>query len=288
VVAQTVRPARWVIVSDGSTDGTDDVIRKYAAQHDWIEYLRMPERKQRNFAGKAFAFMAAYERIQKSGVEYDVIANLDADITLRPGHFEFYLKKFGENPRLGCAGAPFQEGGEQYNYKYTSIEHVSGACQMFRRKAFEDIGGYKPVPLGGVDHIAVISTRMHGWKTRSYPEMPCTHHRKMGSAERNKWQIAYYGGVADYRLGSHPLWQIFRTPYQMTKSPVVVGATLRFVGYFWNMARRSPKVMPPDVEKFRRREQMARMRAWFQKALHLAPSKDEAQGKELDGHGVAG
>src|SRR5450432_237516 len=78
MVAQTVRPLRWVIVSDGSTDATDDLVRKYMADNPWIELLRMPERQERHFAGKAHAFNAGYERLK--GTEYDVIGCLDADV----------------------------------------------------------------------------------------------------------------------------------------------------------------------------------------------------------------
>jgi biofilm PGA synthesis N-glycosyltransferase PgaC len=259
VVAQTVRPARWIIVSDGSTDGTDEIVNKYAARHDWIELLRMPERRQRHFGGKAIAFNAAYERLRG---QYDVIGNLDADITLATDHFELLLEKFQQNSRLGVAGAPFRDGSQQYDYRFTSIEHVSGACQLFRRACFEEIGGYKPVELGGVDLIAVISARMKGWETRSFPERVCIHHRKMGSAERGPLEIAWKGGMGDYQLGVHPLWETCRTIYQATRKPIIVGGALRFWGFAWAMARRKKKVVTPEFEKFRQHEQMVRLRKW--------------------------
>jgi biofilm PGA synthesis N-glycosyltransferase PgaC len=274
VVAQTVRPARWIIVSDGSTDGTDDIAKRYAAQHDWIEYLRMPERQERHFGGKAIAFKAGYERLQ--GLDYDVIGNLDADITLVEDQFAFLLEEFRQNPRLGVAGAPFREGSHQYDYRFTSIEHVSGACQLFRRECFEDVGGYKPVQVGGVDLIAVLTARMKGWQTRSFRERVCTHHRKMGSAERGILEIKFKGGMVDYQLGVHPLWEVCRTLYQTTRKPLIVGGALRFLGYFWAMACRKRKVIPPDVEAFRQREQMVRLRAWCRgipKTFLTAPAK---------------
>src|ERR1700674_2023700 len=102
VVGQTFRPAKWAIVSDGSTDGTDDIVNKYAAEHAWIELVRMPERKERNFAGKAYAFNAGYAKLKE--LDYDVIGNLDADITFDEEYFEFLIQKFAENPQLGVAG----------------------------------------------------------------------------------------------------------------------------------------------------------------------------------------
>src|SRR5262245_53967369 len=98
VVAQTSRPSKWVIVSDGSTDETDDVVRHYAARHEWIELVRRPERAERHFAGKVEAFNAGYARM--NDVKYEVIGNLDADISFEePDYFEFLMGKFGESPR---------------------------------------------------------------------------------------------------------------------------------------------------------------------------------------------
>src|SRR5438094_9848837 len=166
VIAQTVHPVRWVIVSDGSTDGTDDVVMKYAAQHDWIELVRQPERAERHFAGKVNAFNAGYARVKD--LEYEVIGNLDADISFDEDYFAFLMSKFAENPRLGVAGTPYREGNATtYDYRFASIEDVAGACQMFRRECFEAIGGYRPVRSGGSDLIAVVSAPAEGWEART-------------------------------------------------------------------------------------------------------------------------
>ena len=95
VVAQSVRPEKWVIVSDGSTDGTDDIVKRYMAEHPWIELVRTPERQERHFAGKVYAFNAGYERVK--GTPYDVVASLDADITFDPDYFVFLLEKLVED-----------------------------------------------------------------------------------------------------------------------------------------------------------------------------------------------
>src|SRR5216684_232739 len=109
VVTQTLRPLRWVIVSDGSTDATDELVRHYAGQHTWIELVRRPERKERTFAAKVEAFNAGCERVED--LEFDVIGNLDADVSFDDNeYFEFLIAKFAENPRLGVAGTSFQEG----------------------------------------------------------------------------------------------------------------------------------------------------------------------------------
>src|SRR5258705_6705046 len=124
VVAQTVRPLKWVIVSDGSTDRTDVIVQRYSVDHPWIELVRMPERRERNFAGKVQAFNAGHARM--AGLKYDIIGNLDADVSFESENFEFLLGKFADNPRLGVAGTPYRGGSIQYDYRLISLEHVSG------------------------------------------------------------------------------------------------------------------------------------------------------------------
>ena len=261
MVAQTVLPAKWVIVSDGSTDGMDDIVKKYAADHPWIELVRMPERRERHFAGKVLAFNAGYAKV--ANLEYDVIGNLDADVSFDPDYLEFLMNKFAENPRLGVAGTPFREGSFQYDYRFTSVEHVSGQCQLFKRQCFEDIGGYIPRKLGGIDLVAVITARMKGWETRSFLEKSYIHHRKMGTATTSALKGSFKGGRGDYILGTHPLWEFARTFYQMKTPPIVLGACFRLTGFIWAMVTRVEKQVPDDLVRFRRAEQMRRLRDFF-------------------------
>jgi biofilm PGA synthesis N-glycosyltransferase PgaC len=265
VVAQTVRPLKWVIVSDGSTDCTDEIVQKYAADHPWIELIRMPDRWERNFAGKVCAFNAGYANL--ANLRYDVIGNLDADVSFDPEYFAFLLEKFAENSRLGVAGTPYREGSFQYDYRFTSIEHVSGQCQLFRRECFEEIGGYVPRKIGGIDLVAVTTARMKGWQTRTFPEKPYDHHRKMGTAAQNALIVPYKVGRADYVLGSHPVWEFCRCVYQLTRPPILLGGSLRLIGFFWAMAERVQKQVSVDFVKFRRTEQMRRLRTFYQRYI---------------------
>jgi poly-beta-1,6-N-acetyl-D-glucosamine synthase len=259
IVAQTLRPARWIIVSDGSTDGTDEIVERYAAEHPWIELVRMPARRERHFAGKVCAFNAGLRTV--ADVPYDVVASLDADISLEADHFEFLLGKLAEDDRLGLVGAPFEDRFA-YDYRFVSIEHVSGACQVFRRACFEEIGGYTPVKTGGIDHIAVLTARMKGWKTRTFLEKRCLHHRDIGSAEHGVLAAKFRVGAQDYRLGGHPLWQLFRTSYQMSRSPLILGGLSLLAGYVWAGVCRFERAIPADLMQFRRREQMRRLRTF--------------------------
>jgi poly-beta-1,6-N-acetyl-D-glucosamine synthase len=261
MIAQTVRPLKWIIVSDGSTDRTDEIVKRHAADHPWMELVRMPERKERDFGGKVFSFNAGWDRVR--GLSYDVLGNLDADMSFEADLFQVLLGKFAGNPKLGVAGAPFTEGRGTYDFRFSSVEHVSGACQLFRRECFDQIGGYRPMKGGGIDVVAVLSARMQGWETRSFPERVCFHHRSMGSAKDTASRVSYRLGQKDYMLGRHPLWQLFRAVYQMRRPPVVVGGVSLLLGYLSLALKRVQRTVPKDVVRFQRREQMTRLKKFL-------------------------
>lgn len=259
VVAQTVRPLKWVIVSDGSTDGTDEIAGRYVREHAWMELVRMPGRKERHFAGKVMAFNAGYARVKD--LAYDIIGNLDADITFDADYLDFLLAKFQQDDALGVAGTPFREGSFQCDYyQFASREHVSGACQLFRRGCFEAVGGYTPLPRG-VDLIAVTTARMKGWKTRCFNEKYSHHHRKQGTGMNKGFLVAYWSGYYDYVLGVHPLWQVVRAVNEMRLRPYVAGGCCLFGGFFWAMISGVERPVSLELIAFRKKEQMARLRS---------------------------
>ncbi|MGA2570343.1 MAG: glycosyltransferase family A protein [Terracidiphilus sp.] len=260
VVVQSVLPMRWIIVSDGSTDGTDSIVSRYAARYHWIELLRMPERKERHFAGKAYAFAAAQARLEH--LPYEVIANLDADITIESGHFAYLLEKLASDPTLGIVGTPCVESsGELPDFRFSRIEHVPGACQVFRRACYEKIGGYCPVKYGSIDCIAGLSARMNGWKTRAFAGMVAMHHRQMGTAQCGPIHAYFNTGAMDYVLGFHPLWEIFRSAYQMTRKPFFIRGLVIGSGYFWALLRHVEQPAPKKLVQFLRQEQMQQLKS---------------------------
>jgi poly-beta-1,6-N-acetyl-D-glucosamine synthase len=266
MVAQTALPMKWVIVSDGSTDGTDEIVRRYAVEHPWIELLRMPERKERHFAGKVHAFNAGYARVKD--LAPDVIGNLDADVSIEPDHFRCLLGKFNERPHLGVCGAPFREGTRQYDYRFSSVANVWGGCQLFRRECFEAIGGYTPVKGGCIDHIAVVSARMKGWQTRTFTEKVCVHHRVIGTAQQGRLKARFATGVKDYSVGNHPLWEASRALYQMAAPPLVLGGIALFAGYSLATLRRTSRPVSPELVAFTRQEQLRRLRSLLSGMQH--------------------
>ena len=259
VIKQTILPAKWVIVNDGSTDGTSAKVRPYLADHPWIELVDLPIRKERHFAAKVHAVNAGLEKVKD--IPYEIVGNLDADISFDEDHFEFLLNEFAKDPNLGVAGTVFREEG--YNSETDSFEgenHVAGQCQIFRRRCYEEIGGYKPNKAGGIDWMAVTSARMLGWRTRSFREKSFFHHRHFNTAERGRLASSFTYGEKDYYLGGHPIWQLFRVSYRMTKRPYLVdGAALGF-GYLWAFIRREKRPVSKDLMRFHRKEQMQKLR----------------------------
>lgn len=266
VVSQTVLPIRWVIVNDGSTDGTAAIVRRHADLHDWIEVVEMPRHRDRSFAAKVHCFNAGYLKVK--ALEHEVVGNLDADISFERDHLEFLLQRFAEDPDLGVAGTIFREEG--YSSEIDSFEgqhHVSGQCQLFRRQCFEDIEGYVPHRAGGIDWIAVTTARMKGWKTRSFREKSFFHHRSLGTAERGKLRSSFSYGEKDYYLGGHPLWELFRVAYRMSKRPYLVDGLAIGLGYAWAGLRRIDRPISDDLVRFHRKEQMRKLQAILKSIL---------------------
>jgi glycosyltransferase involved in cell wall biosynthesis len=269
MVAQTVLPERWVIVDDGSTDETAKIVEKYAEGHPRIELVGRPQRHDRSFAGKAHAFRVGLERVRS--LKFNVIGNLDADISFDPDYFEFLLSKFDDDPQLGVAGTPFIEDGG-YDSARDSFEgenHVAGGCQLFRRRCFEDVGGYIPNPAGGIDWIAVTTARMKGWRTRSFPEKRFHHYRTLGTAGRGPLRALYSYGEKDYYLGGSPVWQLFRVAYRVTKRPILLGGLALLSGYIWAALRRVERAVSPELMRFHRHEQMRKLKAVFRALVHV-------------------
>jgi glycosyltransferase involved in cell wall biosynthesis len=259
VTRQTVLPLRWVIVNDGSTDNTALLVSPYLADHPWIQLIDRPIRKERHFAAKVWAVKAGLEEVKD--LNYEVIGNLDADVSLDEDHFEFLMNEFLKDPKLGVAGTVFREEG--YNSEIDSFEgetYVSGQCQMFRRQCFEEIGGYQPSKAGGVDWMAVTQARMIGWKTRSFREKWFFHHRRLGTAERGILASSFAYGAKDYFLGGHPLWELFRVAWRMTKRPYIVSGAALGLGYLWAFLRRVERPVSNQLMQFHRKEQMHKLR----------------------------
>jgi len=258
VISQTILPIKWVIVSDGSTDHTDEIVCKYATQHDFIDLIRTSSSEERNFGSKAKAVKFGYQRLKH--LEYEYIGNLDADISFGNDYYEKIICKFRENERLGIAGGVRYDW---YNGKFRKQKcarnSVGGPYQLFRRNCYEDIGGYIPLKYGGIDAVAEIMARWHGWEVESFPEIKLYHFRRTGTATRNILNTRFRDGIMEYMIGYHPLFETLRILRNSMDSPILLGSLMWMCGYVFASIQRYERPVPDDFVKYLRSEQLCRI-----------------------------
>jgi hypothetical protein len=268
MIHQTVLPLKWLIVNDGSTDRTAQIVSRYVAEHPWICMVQMPHQRDRSFAAKVQAFNAGREKAR--GLEYEIIGNVDADVSFERDHFEFLVRKLSDDVNLGVAGSVYiEEGYSSERDSFGGHKYVSGLCQLFRRQCWEEIGGYVPLPAGGEDWMAVTTARMMGWKTKSFREKCFIHHRPRGSAAHGILASSFSYGQQDYYLGGHPLWQLFRTAYQATRRPYIIKGLALGLGYCWAFVCRMPRAATPELMAFHRKEQMVKLKIILKSMLRF-------------------
>jgi poly-beta-1,6-N-acetyl-D-glucosamine synthase len=258
VIRQSVRPCEWVIVSDESTDGTDDIVTHYSSTHDFIRLLRLTRRPGRNFASVVFATESGIAALRTK--DYGFLGLLDADVRVSDNYYEQMLYRFDKDPKLGLAGGlvvDFYDG--RYHPSPQTLRDVAGAVQFFRRDCFESLGGLVAVPEGGWDTVTCVQARMHGFKTETFREIVVDHLKPRNIAEGNIFRRTWQLGIREYALGYHPLFELIKSGYRCIEHPVLLGAFLRFAGYTWCSLSRRTRMLPADIIRFIRQEQMARV-----------------------------
>ena len=266
VVTQTVRPVKWVIVNDGSTDRTEEIVRRYAAQYGFIQLHNVFEEHPRNLTAQVNAINTGFAQLRDEHCNF--IGNLDADVSFGSRYFERLLEKFSHDSRLGLAGGFIYEDqdGRFQPRQGNNVSSVAHAVQLFRHECLDALGGYKPFSWAGADWHAEVSLRMKGWHVQSFPELQVDHHRPtgMGFGFLRYW---YQGGVMDYYLGTHPLFEVFRLARRVRSKPYLVGAAVRSVAFVWASIRRVEREVTPEFMRFLREEQMQRLwesgSGWF-------------------------
>jgi poly-beta-1,6-N-acetyl-D-glucosamine synthase len=258
ICSQTVLPAAWVIVSDGSTDGTDEIIKKYASKYNFIKYKRMAEHDEKCFSCKVFAFNAGYKLVEE--VQHHFIGNIDADISIENDYFEKLIVKFEEIPKLGVGGGIILElVNDEFIAQKISLNSVAGAVQLFRKECFIDIRGYIPLPFGGIDTAAEIKARAAGWFVQTFPELPVKHYRRVVTGNKSITMTRFKQGKSNYVLGYHPIFQIVIGLLKVSEKPYMLVSLYFIAGYFWAKITKMKKVLSNDVVKYLRQEQMKRL-----------------------------
>ena len=271
ILGQSVRPFKWVIVSDGSTDDTDKLVAIAAKKHAFIALISIKAEARRSFGSKAMAFRRGYEALQDLNFNY--IGNLDADVTLESHYYQRILEEMERNPRLGVAGGVVWDK-TAYGFRRTtsSLNHAVGAVQFWRRECFEAVGGYRPTTVGGVDSLAELTARMKGWETRSFPDLPIYHHKPVDSAGgRAAYRIAYRAGLTEYHIGTHPLFAFFKALRRWRERPVFAGVFIRLFAYGRLWLTGAKRDASDELVAYLKREQMQTLyRAWLRCWRRLA------------------
>jgi len=260
VISQHCRPAKWVIVSDGSTDETDAIVARYAAENQFIQLHRLTIDHPRHFAAQAHAINAGIEQL--AATDFDFIGNLDADITMAPSYFEQLLRKFREDSQLGLGGGVVHEkckDGVFHSRRDNSVSSVAHAVQLFRRACFQAVGGtYVPLPHGGPDTYAEVMARMKGWRVASFPDLEVLHHRVTGSAG-GMVRGCFRQGRMDHSLGTLPLFELLKVLRRVNISPYLIGSAARLTGFMFSYYRSDKRPVSDEFVAYFRKEQRGRL-----------------------------
>lgn len=263
VINQTIRPIQWVIVSDGSTDRTNEIISAAVAIHPWITLLALPPRAGRNFAAVVHATEAGKRALTTNAYSY--VGLLDSDLRLPLDYFERVMGAFALSPNLGLAGGVAIDIGHSKDRIPRNRQDVPGALQFFRREAFEKLGGLFAIPEGGWDALTCARTRMLGYETRLLTDLIVDHLKPRNTGEggffRRKWQL----GIRDYALGYHPLFEFVKCVGRLREPPFIIGSCSWWVGYCCATIQRRPRLIPADLLLFVRAEHKNRLRRFFRR-----------------------
>lgn len=256
VLGQTVLPREWIIVDDGSTDRTGEIVERYAMLHDWIRLVRRSDRGYRKSgAGVVEAFHQGYANLQSKTWEF--IVKLDADLSFAPQYFAQLFERFEIDPKLGIAGGNLFHlvNGEMKLEKCPRF-HVRGATKVYRRQCWEQIGGLVTAP--GWDIVDETKANMLGWKTVSFEDIQVIHHRFTGTAE-SKWRDQVKNGKAYYVAGYHPLFMAAKCVYRVASKPYVVGSVAMAYGFLSGYFHKPEQSRDRKLVEYVRRQQLRRL-----------------------------
>lgn len=259
VVAQTARPAAWVIVDDGSTDETAAVAERAAAEHGWIQVHRRMDRGVREVGGGVVdAFNDGLSRFNLD--DFDYLCKLDGDLEFAPTYFERLFEKFNADPQLGTAsGKAFINVDGRLVPERSGDDFSQGQTKLYRVECFRQIDGLvREVMWDGID---CHRCRMLGWKARSFrdEDLRFVHLRPMGSSFRSIYHGRMRWGYGQYFMGTHPLYALAIAVYRAVERPFIIGGLLILAGYLASYVRRRPRYDDPEFRRFLRRWQLSRL-----------------------------
>lgn len=256
MISQTLLPAKWVIVDDGSSDNTVDILERYTESVRWIQVVRRPNRGARKSgAGVIEAFYDGYKEI--AGNNWDFIVKLDGDLTFPSDYFEKCFEHFKSDPKLGIGGGDiYHEFNGQEKLEANPKFHVRGATKIYRRACWEAIGGLVQAP--GWDTIDEVKANMLGWSSTSFSEFHVIHHRVTGTAD-GALRDRVKHGLACYVSGYHPLFLAASCVSRLLKEPYIAGSAAIGYGFLKGYWTRMPRVEDQRFIKYLRAQQLRRL-----------------------------
>lgn len=256
MIRQSVRPVEWIIVNDGSTDKTGEMIDRYAQEHPWIRACHRGNRGFRKAGGGVVeAFNDGYRMLQCQ--DWDFLVKFDGDLSFEPQYFERCFDYFAREPKLGVGGGVICHVIEGVEHVEPCPKfHVRGATKIYRKPCWEDIGGFWPAP--GWDTFDEVKANRLGWATRSFDDLHLRHHRLTGTAE-GLWAGLVKNGRANYICGYHPVFMLGKCMFRLVRPPYVTGAVALFYGFTSGYFKRIPQVDDPLTIAYLRRQQLGRL-----------------------------
>ena len=259
VVSQTVLPSEFIIIDDGSTDKTPDIIKKYMSEYSWIRTYNREPKEYRPGAGVVQAFYDGYNKIQTK--DWDYVVKLDGDLEFDSDYFENIFNKFEENPKLGMAsGKTFVPENGKLVLEPCTDDHVRGPIKTYKRACFDEIGGL-PETLGW-DTLDEVKAQMLGWETRSYKEIVIKHLRRMSYNHKDWSRGRFRFGESTWYLGYHPMFVLGKAAYNVFFKPYLIGGFAILLGHMNARIRRKPRYEDKELLAFLRKKQ-------FKKLIHL-------------------
>ena len=267
MVAQSLRPVRWIIVDDGSGDATPEIVERYCHCQQWISLVRLPRRTNRGAGSPVIrAFNEGFQLARSE--QFDFVVKLDCDLRLPVMYFEDLLSRFEADPQLGIASGVYceQQSGSWKKVPMPDY-HAAGASKVIRARCFEEIGGF--VIARGWDTVDEIRAQTRGWRTCHFTDLTFDHLRAEGSARGPLYTSRLHGEVF-YMTGGPWLFFLIKALHRMIagKPPILAGSML-LVGYLKPMLTRRERLVTKQEARHYQRAMNQRIWDAFAGATRL-------------------